>query len=426
MRSTKPYLLGLRLLAAVRQKAKADIPFKGDVVFLISAVLVSAVISFLLLGYSSVRLPDYSVGDIARADVLVPSDILIMDEQATNARRASARDAVPPVYRYDPSTQSRLVSRLSGAFSVCRQILGSMPAGKRNNSFRRLSPTVQASIKAEMELVGPQIDDGLLDFLVQEQFSSEIEIQLASALRQTQASWLVEDDRSLAGIAGNIEAVSNAGIEKQLVPVQQVEDLERARQRLSEAVNSIFKAPAQIRRMASEWLGGSLTANLKFDFEATEARKAEAAEAVDPVLRQMKRGKVIVRQGDEISADQLKQIDAVRNVTPSLRSVPQFVGTNLLLLVLLMILGLLLRSSSIRQWNRARLITLSFATLVANAGLLKVLWFVSESLSRNFVANPFNNSRLFFPALPFAFGSMLITLLAGERVAQLFLIFYCP
>jgi cyclic-di-AMP phosphodiesterase PgpH len=424
MRLIKTHLPGFRFLNAIRNKS-SDISPKDKAIFFSSVVLVSLVLSFLISGYSRIRIPQYSQGDIARADISVPTDILIMDDQATKARKTAARDAVPPVYRYDPSNQAALILRISELFSTCRHILELSPVKGRTVSFRKLPPETQASIKQQTGLPGSQIDDELVNYLVQERFSEEVENSLVSSLKQTLSSWLVEDDHRLIGAAMNIRIVADSGPEK-LVPAKKILDLEHARQLLRISIDESLKAPALIRRMASEWLGGMLTANLRFDLDATEARKVESAEAVDPVLRQLKSGKIIVRQGDEISADQLKQIDAVRNLTPSLRSIPQFVGTNLLLILLLTILGMLLRSSPIRQWTWGKLVILCFSILVTNLSFLKTFWFVSESLSRNFVASPFNDARLFFSALPFAFGAMLITLLAGDRIAQLFLIFYCP
>jgi putative nucleotidyltransferase with HDIG domain len=51
-------------------------------------------------------------------------------------------------------------------------------------------------------------------------------------------------------------------------------------------------------------------------------------------------------------------------------------------------------------------------------------WFLCCSLSCSFICTPYNESNFFFFVLPFAFGAILITLLAGERVALLFLVFF--
>ena len=63
--------------------------------------------------------------------------------------------------------------------------------------------------------------------------------------------------------------------------------------------------------------------------------------------------------------------------------------------------------------------------LTANLLLLKASWFVFESISQTFPASPFNDKAYFFYLLPFAFGSMLVTLLARERCAQIFVICFC-
>jgi cyclic-di-AMP phosphodiesterase PgpH len=425
MPPTKRDLPKLGLLNAFRFKSKAIIYHKIEFVFASSVVLVSLILSFLISRYSPIRMPQYSEGDIARSDISAPTDILIMDDQATSARKANARAAIPPVYRYDPSVQAALVQRISETFSACRRIMESTAVRGRIVTFGRLPAEVQSSIKQEIGSFGSRIDDELLNYLVRERFSEEIQNNFISNLRQTAPLWLAEDNRSLISTTGNIQIIADSGSGK-LVSIGKILDLEHARRMLHDLIDENLKAPIQIRRLASEWFGGMLSANLRFDLQTTETQKAEAADAVDPVLRQLKSGKIIVRQGDEINADQLRQIDAVRNLTPSLRSIPQFVGTNLLLILLLTILGMLLRSLSIRQWNWTKLVALCFSTVVANLVFLKILWFISESLSRNFMANPFNDSRLFLPALPFAFGAMLITLLAGDRVAQLLLIFYCP
>jgi putative nucleotidyltransferase with HDIG domain len=420
-------ILNYRLSSgSVNPDPKAEPSAKNLVIFFCCTLLVSVILSFLLSGYSRIRIPNYSEGDIALADVSVPSDTTMLDEQATKARRIAARDAMSPVYRYNESSQSNLASHISQAFSACRQALESGMDGESRYSFRTLPPTLQAAIQEQLRLIGPEIDTELLNFFVRGHFSKEIEDQLLSALEKTQAPYIVANDRNLITNTGSVEAVTYRNKGEQTIPIQKILDLEHARQRLREEVEQNLKATQQIRRLASEWLAGLLSANLEFDLEGTEARKNEAAESVDPVLRQLKRGKIIVRQGDEISADQLRQIKAVRDLTPNLRSVPQFIATNLLLLVLLWVLGLILRSTQLRQWSLAKLTALCFGTLVGSVGVLKIFWFVSESLSRNFVASPFNDSRLFFPALPFALGSMLVTLLAGEGIAPIFLIFYCP
>ncbi len=397
----------------------------GEAPGLFIALLCSVLLSLSLSGYSRIRIPHYSQGDIAKASVVVPADILIMDEPATEARKAAARAAVLPIYRYDPSSQLSLIAQVSQVFDASRQIL-SPEISRRDLSFRRLPPRMRAALEAELALIPSQPDEELLDYFVREHFDQSLEDSLVSVLRQSLAWKLITDERSLTGRAGRIEVIDLSNGKKQVLSVTEPLTLDEARQRVRELVNKGSKASTHINRIIADWMGSILAANLHYDLQATEAKQTEAANSVDPVLRQLKRGKVIVRQGDEISEDQLRQMEAVRKFTPNLRSVPRFLGTNLLILSLLLILWVILRSVSLRQWSRTKLLAFGFVTLLANVILVKALWIACQTLSGSFVASPFNDEKFFFFALPFAFGSMLVTLLVDEHFAQLYLIFYIP
>ena len=54
----------------------------------------------------------YQLGDIARADIIIPMDAVIEDETATQARRAEAKAKALPVYRYNPSLHDDQATRL--------------------------------------------------------------------------------------------------------------------------------------------------------------------------------------------------------------------------------------------------------------------------------------------------------------------------
>ena len=101
----------------------------------------------------------------------------------------------------------------------------------------------------------------------------------------------------------------------------------------------------------------------------------------------------------------------------------QTIGMASLIAILLTILALFVRFIASNQWSYLRLVGFFLLTLTANLLLIKASWFVCESVSQSFPASPFNDKMYFFYLLPFAYGSMLITLLAGVRRAQLFTIF---
>ncbi|RLE35374.1 MAG: hypothetical protein DRJ61_03430, partial [Acidobacteria bacterium] len=80
--------------------------------------------SALLLPSAGGLLPDWSPGDVATYDVLMPMDITVPDPAATEAMRVEAREAVRPVYDFEPRQQIDVANQISGLFQSCRLIEG--------------------------------------------------------------------------------------------------------------------------------------------------------------------------------------------------------------------------------------------------------------------------------------------------------------
>ena len=388
--------------------------------------------TILFFGYTQISLPQYSVDDIARADVVVPFDVFVEDETETNARRTAARNQSPPVYRYEAAKGEILASKLSQTFSECRSFLNSVENSQDSSSLkppksslRNLPPDVRSKISNEVAILNPEITDTeSLEFLMAEQFGPELAQNISGILRKLFRNLMVEDKRSLVRDRGRIQIVNTVSGEENIVPLDRVVTMQQVRETLNGLIGNLKTAPSSrphIRALVSKLL----VPNLRFDLQMTQLRQDRTAASVEPVLRLLKKGKTIVRRGDEVQLDQLRQIEAIRKLMLNPVSIKQVSGKGVLIASLLLIFGYFLRSLSQVRWSYFKLVALCSGLLVTNILLLKVFWFVYKALSRNFVAAPFSDKQYFFFALPFAFGAMLITLLAGERIALVFSIFYC-
>jgi hypothetical protein len=397
--------------------------------FLLLLSLLSTFFSFLFSNYTRFSVPAYSVGDIARADVVVPIDLVIKDDEATEARKTTARASVSPVYRYDSSEAQQTISRLSKAFAQCRSILDAAVPPRRSSrkgltvGFDKLPVKTKAELVSEISKVA-MASDPLLNLMVERRFSPDLEKLFEEGLSQGVSSFLVQDERRLVPEKASLQVINTITQKETTVPRDQVLTLQQAHKRITELINRSSQYPAKVNTPVEELLFSLLEPNLKFDLQMTEARQAEAASNVDPILRQLKKGKVILRQGDEVGPEHLSQIEVIRKSTPSTFSLKQFIGTTILIASFLVIFGYYLRPFSGGQWGYAKLLALCSLIVTTNLILLKTFWFISDSLSKNFVASPFNDNTYFYFALPFASGPMLVTLLAGEQTALLFLIFF--
>jgi len=423
----------IKPVAAPGAPQKKSNPLSRGQAFMLagSLIILALLLSVLLTRQSHFSAPLYQPGDIARADVIIPVDALIEDETATQARRAEAKAKALPVYRFNPSLQDDQAARLKAAFVRSRALLGLDPAGKessgkkRSRLFRTLPTAVKADLRSIMQDLGikPPADD-LLAFLVREDFKPSLEDQITLLLKDVFSTQFILDDTRFTKGKEYIHQVNIVTGKLETIPASLLSTLAQVRGKVNKRISQDSRIAVAARPHVLRILEGLIVASLAFDESMTEVRQQEEVKNVDHVLRKLKKGKVVLRQGDEVEADHLLQMEAIRKLSPAGFSVKQTGGMAFLIGILLAIFIYFIRFITLNQWSYIRLVFFMILTLTVNLLLLKASWFVCESVSQSFQASPFNDKSLFFYLLPFAYGSMLVTLLAGERCAKIFILFF--
>lgn len=396
------------------------IPLSG-ILFLLSLFL-----SLLLSEYFHFEIPSYQLGDIARTDVVVPMDILIKDDDATRAKQEEARTKALPVFRYNPSIRNDAFARLSISFDQCRKIIETEMSSKRKHkhTYRSLAPKIRSQLLASIQMLGINEPlDGILSFLIRENFNATLEGQIIELLQQGFPAFIVSDGSTLLKDKSNIYMLNTVTGKTETLSTARISTLDQARQRLGHLLNQNSTLPVFGKPYIRRILEGMLSPNLKLDETMTMARQDQDAKNVDPVLRQLKKDKVILRQGDEIGRVHIIQLDALRKISHGGADRVPVVGRALLIAFFLLVFIFVLRFVPLGQWGYPRLVVFCLLTLVVNILFLKFLWFICEPISHSFTAAPFNDKAYFLYILPFAYGSMLVTVMAGEGCAMLFVIF---
>ena len=387
-------------------------------------VVLTGVLTFLCSTYRIFTLPEYRVGDIASSDIVVPADVPMQDEEATRIRQQEAQKAALPVYRRDANRADARIERICLLFATFRSRLNA-PNPTRSagpaRSLRQLPPEVQANLRSQLEPLLPEPElESAARFLAANGFSRPLQQALEQALRKADSSPVIESGRDLIREKGRIHVLSGADSgEGTTIPVSQVRTLETSHRELDTWLPGLLRYHGLPLQPTSNLVRELLQPNLSFDLQATQAAQREAVADVDPVFVVLKKGKVVVRQGDEISSEQLQQIEAIGNLPQESSSLAQIVGLAFLIGSLLSVFGYLQRNLWPTRWNFMRLAVLAGTVLVTQTIVLKVFGFVGEALSealrQNFAGIPDNDEVYFFYALPFALGAMLITILVDDR-----------
>ncbi|MBE0596071.1 MAG: HDIG domain-containing protein [Desulfuromonadales bacterium] len=354
-------------------------------------------------------IPDYYVpGDIASRDVKAPKDLLIPDLPLTEKKRAEAEEAVPPLYDYDPRAGLDIAERLvqalrlvaaeaekgnppEGLHKEVEAILGSSLSGEELNAFGEL-PTDPATIGALRKMLPQALNQKIVGNLQLFQADREKGITIRNLELQKE-----DAGRELETVIGPGQAQEriNAGL-------KQMEELSgRQRQALFAVIQKLFRP------------------NLTFNKNETEARKRQAGEAVKPVLFQVKKGEMIIREGERVSEEQIKKLRALREIGNDYSTLRTGFGL-LLCTALLLFVSHRFAQLNIRKYRpKNRDLLFLVTAFIGQFMLLKLAIFISSALESSF---PYIESSSYYYLLPFAAGAMLVRIVLNSETALIFII----
>jgi hypothetical protein len=372
------------------------------------------VVSALVLGYlisyrTSKRLPELTSGEIAVADIVAPEDLTIEDEEATAKRRAEAVAAVAAVYARDPEISLATAEKVRKFFAAGRD--RAKPAGARD--FAKLQKEildtfgieVSLSDLAALEAAGYPLDlEAILTNLLEKILSQGVLVS-KSLLSQNEAVrgfiliWAPGDERA--------------------THIEDVLDVKEAKERLAVDVNAL-ELPARRKGLLLGLATEFLTPNIVFNQVETDARRAAAGTAVERVFLAVKKGKVLIRKGDEATAEMVKLVAAINSGLSVRRTWPgNFLGTFLLFGLLFITIWFYLKAL-VTPKTALKYFVMMALTLLVSLLLYKLGFFLADSSSERATISLFADREAYTFALPFQLGTLLFAFLTSNTVALIY------
>ncbi len=160
-----------------------------------------------------------------------------------------------------------------------------------------------------------------------------------------------------------------------------------------------------------------LTENVTFDPTETAVRREAARRSIETVFYTIKKGKVIIRRGDEVSTAVVNQIEEINtNLMAKPSWVISFLGTFILFVMLFFALFYYLRSRHDAEETLNRFIMTAF-TLLISLLLYKICSFMADILSENSRITFFSFTEGYRYAFPMQMATLLFTYLSGVHLA---------
>jgi len=384
-------------------------------------IILSATISLLLFrNILIISKQAYSLGDVANKDIKASHDFDVEDKELTKQRRDEAVRSSLFVYDFDRSG-AYVNQRIKEAFTYGRTEL------KRILSIE-LEPTLRSEKLGELrdkvfELLGITGDPGLFYGLVKAGFSSQIENNAQIAVNRILEKGIVENKTVLMTQKGRGIILLDTDTQKGLTvdDLDRFYDLEGARHHIGQIIdqNATDEDGPQIVATTGRLAKLLIRPNITFNKRETELRKEEAKESVKPIYFKVKKGEMIVREGEKISPTHLSKLTLETEAKPQRNPPIPFMALSMTVMIgILLALSyvVFLRRSSTFKGD-ARSLTFNSLTLVFMFVVVLLYNAVAEEVARGF---PFFTIQVLLFALPISLGAMLVSVFLGLDVAIAF------
>jgi len=418
-RSRKRSLLARRFvgLGQVKGGVRVELNYSQILLVVSSAIL----ITLLLIDYQFQSLPDYSVGEIADRTIEAPQDFMIVDEAATEEDREAALKGVPFRYNFEYSLTTQQISRLRRGFAEARELIA--VETEKMDGEESVGPSKKVLMPLLQERLGPFADRAVLDILLDQAFSEELENQLTQLLSAAlEYPGVVFSRDPLIHLQERGITIHNVltGEDRSLSDWTLLKDVQQAREVLRQREHELTLVSAEEKKILLGFLDEFVIQNTIFDSAKTEAYQNEAREDVTNVFLQVKKGRTIVRDGDEINQQTLDQLNRLKELKQQERWKGRIFGVFLIVCFFLLVLWLYFQihqEKHLRNGSDYALIVLLLVIgLILTRALLVLAELVSGSLNVELLQDPIH----FYLVAPFSLGAVLTILLMGANAAIFF------
>ncbi|WP_461209242.1 HD family phosphohydrolase [Desulfocurvus sp. DL9XJH121] len=310
--------------------------------------------------------PQYKEGEIAESDVEAREDFLVEDVEATQAKRRQAAQAEPPVF--DLSSQA-YEDLHKGVHTVFATIMAATP-----ESLEDVRWQVAEDLNSE-------ISKSTLNLWRREDFQNMVLARVLPWLRDYMANGVAKDVAELVGYTqGVVVRDVQMGTESLNRDPGAVADVRQMRADLAAYLKADLHKPLVMRKAVWSLVGQLVSPSLTLNTRETRFRIEQSVGGVGPVFFHVRRGEVVVRQGEAVTARQRLKLLAMAEQIPQSFTVHRAVGIFMLCGLFALGLFLVRRTGLYRALEPKDYVLLSVILLVFG-GLAKFLALSAGSLS---------------------------------------------
>ncbi len=361
--------------------------------------------------------PEYKVGAIITKDIQADRNFLVVDKAATEQKKTSAAAATRGIYDFDSDMPAKIGVALSKAF------LAMSENAKTDNSSPETAALTERAKKSFEDISGILLTDDEFATLVRRAFPLNLCNNIVKLVYSTYAGGLI-GNRDIAELNRErgitIREIKNQD-ERNMDDLSSIVDIGKISSLIQINSESLFKT----KKMDTLVLSLSQKAvrpNLTFAKNATEKKKQAVFDEVKPVLYEVQKNEMIIREGEKITQADLDKLDAFYKGQEGsgLASLSVFLGIFLTIVLLSVVFYRMSKASFRSSGNALTDILFMGIVIVLQVIIVKGGIFVCDSVGMAYGIVPASSSIY---AIPFTMGTMLVAILIGRSEGLVFSVF---
>ena len=387
-------------------KINLRITQKWAIIFFLSVIL-----SLTISSRMPSRTYKYSLGQVASLDIKAPQDFLVEDKPATLDKKEKASENIRAVYDFDLNILNGIERKAEHAFKIMAEHYSPEQNGENVKA-------AEPDQKEFEQLLGIQISKSGFRILKQKQFDLNILNYIFKLLSSVLEQGIVSNRELLL-------AEKDRGIAVRFFPTHEetnfndfsrIMDLEQARAKVKkDARLFIPSSEKSLVKPIVEITQGLLQPNLTFNKGETEERKLAAREAVKPVLFEIKKGEMIIREGEKVTPEHLLKLSKLKQLKTDRNFFVFTFGNFLIIFLILSVVSSFSNGKKSRKLLEQNKDLLFISTMLI---LITAIIRIGSSAPTPELLFLSDNS-LFF-AIPIATGALVISVVKGVKYSAIF------
>lgn len=417
-----------------------DVPFYKSSIFQ-KGLLASGVVlllSLLLLPEIQFVPSKYQIGSICPVNIKAPQDFDVPDIKATEEKRLQVAQESRSVYDFDLSLIDTLQRRIKKAFSdmnryyLDKKLREDNAVGREDSNQKKNGATGPAAgptlaQKTEQQLLDEsmrtfedalklKLSPNVLKILKRDGFAPGDAAAIGAMLKTVMSRGVVSSPELLLNEAGKgiiIKGVEEK-YEKVIKDTTVFLDLKTARELIEQYSDPIIDdmPPDKVKAMKDVAIG-LMVPNLTFNKHETEYRKVQAMDSVKTVFYKIKKGEMIIREGEKVAEEHLSKMNALNAVQKGSNLSLVFLGLVLFNAILLYIFLFYINRFKRSIAADLQRLTLLGLIIVSSLAINKIFYWIARMVMSN-LESVEPTSILY--AIPYAFCGMLIGVLFEVRI----------